>query len=164
MIYKEITTEMLKELERKMQSEKSLLGGQLGFESLQKALQENRAVCIAKGAEIIAFGALWPRENCIELGSLWVATNHRNQKLGSQTFNSLVGMVPVGSVFFLITHEPAVVHLATKHGMIEASAGNWTEVVPWSASCGPCDRLCENQKITCPFRAVSLECRMFLKK
>lgn len=164
MISKEATAGMLSKLEQGMRIEKSLLGGQLNLESLQKALQENRAVCIVQDGEIIAFGALWPRENSIELGSLWVAARHRNQKLGSQIFDSLVGMIPDDSAFFLITHEPAIVHLALKYGMVEASKGDWVEMIPWSASCGPCDRLGEDQKINCPFRAVSLECRMFSKK
>ena len=155
--------EKLAVLCRKMVTEEALLGGQLTPDYLQQAIQEGRAIFIEQNLEIIAFGALWARECSTELGSLWVATEHRGKKLASKVFGRLVGHVTNRPPLFLITHVPQVIHLAQKCGMCESNRENWTKIVPWSASCGPCDRFSEVDKVQCSFRAVEGECRLFYK-
>ena len=150
-------------LSERMRCEKALLGGQVMPESLQQALEEGRAEFVERGGGIIAFGALWTRESVVELGSLWVAQEHRGQKHSSAVFARLVTRAPVSLRLFLITHEPHVVHLALKHGLYETARESWVAAIPWSASCGPCDRLVEADKMHCPFRAVSDECRLFVR-
>ncbi|MFA6601569.1 MAG: GNAT family N-acetyltransferase [Candidatus Paceibacterota bacterium] len=150
-------------LSKKMKSEKALLGGQLEVASLWKALQEERAEFIIQDGEIIAFGALWPREHSIELGSMWVAAGHRGHGFGSIVFSHLIARSSINIRLFLITYSPLVTHLALKNGMREADRENWMRAIPWSASCEPCDRLPEADKPLCPFRAIERECRLFFK-
>ena len=69
----------LMKLSEKIMSENSLLRVRLGVESLEKAWQESRLVIKQdeQNGEIIACGALWHRKNSVELGSLWVDSEHR---------------------------------------------------------------------------------------
>ncbi len=150
-------------LSERMRHEGALLGGQLSAESLQQALQEERAESISQDGEIIAFGALWPRERSIELGSMWVATEHRGRGFGSTIFGRLIARAPKNTRLFLISHNALIVHLALKNSMQEANKENWANAVPWSASCGPCDRLTETEKSNCPFMCAEKECRLFFR-
>ncbi len=154
----------LEVLSEKMKSEKALLGDQLSPSSLQLALQEKRAELIIQEGEIVAFGALWQREQSLELGSMWVDFKYRGQGFGSLVFSRLVARVQTATRLFVITHNPLIIHLALKNDMHEASRADWMSAVPWSASCGPCDRLLEVDKISCPFRCVEKECRLFFRK
>ena len=150
-------------LSQRMRCEEALLGPQLTVESLQQALQEERVETIVHNGEIIAFGALWPREQSIELGSMWVATEHRGRGFGSTIFSRLVTRAHKNKRLFLISHNILIVHLALKKSMQEANKENWASMVPWSASCGPCDRLKETEKAKCPFMCVEKECRLFFR-
>ncbi len=150
-------------LSRKLKEEAALLGGQIEPSSLERALREGRGEYIEEDGLLVAFGALWPRLSALEVGSIWVDTEYRGRKLSSRVFQALLGRQREGIPLFLITHEPHVVHLALKHDMQEADAQSWSTIIPWSASCGPCDRLPDLQKPACHFRGVREECRLFYK-
>jgi GNAT superfamily N-acetyltransferase len=150
-------------LSERMKREPALLGEQLGATSLFNAVQEGRAWIKEGHGEIFAFGALWYRDRSIELGSLWVATEHRGKGRGSEVFDSLITRFPTRLPLFLITHHPKVVYLSLSRGMREACRDDWTTAIPWSASCGPCDQRADQDKADCPFRAVHSKCRLFFK-
>lgn len=150
-------------LSKKMKKEQALLGDRLEPELLHQAVKEGRAVFIEANSEIIAFAALWPAEQSMEMGSSWVDPEHRGKGFASELFERRLALVPANLPLFLLTRSPQVVHLAKKHGMLEASEKDWFKFIPWSASCGPCDRLPEAEKAHCPFRAVHTECRLFVR-
>ncbi len=150
-------------LSQQMKKEDALLGSQVEPDLLEHALEQGYAQIRERDGCIVSFGALWPREGALELGSLWVSSTWRGHKFGSDVFASLLAQATRDRPLFLITHVPHVVHLALKHNMEEASAMDWANVVPWSASCGLCDRLPDAQKPLCQFKAVPSECRLFFK-
>ncbi len=149
-------------LSNRMRNEEALLGGQLTPELLKKALDEGRATCIEEDGEIVAFGAHWDRGTSLELGSLWVATTHRGKRLGSFIFDTLVHKPRNEVPLFLITSAPQVIHLAARNGFKEATRESWDARIPFSASCGLCDRILEPARQQCPYRAMRDECQLFL--
>ncbi len=146
-----------------LQEEEVLLGERNTAGSLAQAYEDGRAELVEDDGDIIAFTALWytPVMGWYEMGSVWVHTDHRGRKLGTRVFNGALQRIPQDVQPFLITHNPRVVHLALQAGWQEATSETWT-LVPWSATCGPCDRWdTDEQKRVCPFRAVAHECRLF---
>lgn len=142
--------------------EKDLLGSRLTAETLEVLHSNGLGWVVEIDGKIVACTFLFetPAEGWKELGSVWVALEHRNKKLAAKTFRVCITHAEsVGLRAFLITKDPKVVHLSVSSGLVEATLATWKEV-PWGASCGPCDRLAESEKPACMLRATS-ECRLF---
>jgi predicted N-acetyltransferase YhbS len=137
----------------------------ISAEALRQAHQEGRAAIVelGEGGEIIAIGVLWQMKvpGWHELGSLWVAPEHRGKDHAADIYRRRLELLPKGHGCFIISHNPRVEALASKHGFTEATVDNWLTLAPWDITCGPCDRAVTN-KCNCPHRAVPGECRLFV--
>ncbi|MCB9798380.1 GNAT family N-acetyltransferase [Candidatus Nomurabacteria bacterium] len=150
------------DLANNLNSESDLLGGRLSADLLERKFLEGQAVLVSEGLVIVAFAALWetPDDRWFELGSVWVHPRARGRGLASEIFGKLLVLANDISAF-LLTHNDKVSHLAQKAGWRESSVDTW-DIVPWSASCGVCDRLATHQqRLHCPLRAVPEQCRLF---
>jgi N-acetylglutamate synthase-like GNAT family acetyltransferase len=143
-------------------AEKDLLLGRLTAEELQSLHVNGLGWIEEYDGEIVACTFLFatPAQGWYELGSVWVAPVLRGTGLGAVVFRGCAGLIKKkGHNAFLITKSDKVIHLAQATGFSEATTETW-RVVPWNASCGPCDRLKDEHKSACPFRATA-ECRLF---
>lgn len=134
-------------------------------ELLRANFEAKRAVMLELNGVIIGYAALWTTESpqWVELGSLWVAPEFRGWRLSSLLYEERLKLVPEGVGYMTVTHQPRAAHLALAHGgMHEATGTDWFRDVPEDISCGPCDRVPEREKKSCPFRAVERECRLFV--
>jgi hypothetical protein len=157
--------ETWQQLSADLQKESALLGERNNPDSLKRVYEEGKAALLTEGDRIIAFIAIWDTgvPGWLEFGSLWVAAEHRDKKLGSKMFGILDALYIGSDQVFIITHNPKVVHLALLLGYTELNAHTW-ETVPWNATCGPCDRyLTTEDKLRCPYKAVASECRLLYK-
>jgi GNAT superfamily N-acetyltransferase len=149
-------------LSKKILSEKSLVGGRLNPEALQKAWQEGRAVFIQDEElkEIVACGILWFRKNSVELGSIWVDPKHRKQGRGKDVFSSLVDLAPKNIRLFVVAYDQSVACLALKHGMLEADRKDWMSAAQ-CPDCSLCDRLPEADRSRCSLKFFKEGYRVF---
>ena len=144
-------------------NEKDLLLGRLTAEELESLCRQELGWIQERDGYIVACTFLFPTPayNWYELGSVWVEASFRGQGLAANVFRSCGASVRGHKrKCFLITKHPKVAHLATDVGFLEADLASWN-VVPWTASCGPCDRLPDSEKPNCPLRAVPAECRTY---
>lgn len=133
--------------------------------SLRLRYEMGLAVILELQGVIIGYAAIWDTESPEwgELGSLWVHPAYRGHGLAVILYKKRSELIPSGMRSMTITHDARAAHLALEYGnLIEATKETWGEV-PFALSCGPCDRVPEEQKDTCPFRAKETECRMFFK-
>lgn len=140
------------------------LADRISAQALFLAHQRGRAAVIEEGGELVAVGVLWetPHKDWFELGSLWVKPARRGSHLASSIYQRRLALVPEGKRCFVISHNPRVERLAIAHGFSEATRENWLALVPYEATCGPCDRKVED-KLTCPMRAQRAQCRLFVR-
>lgn len=145
-----------------LEEEPLILGTRISPEFLRERYEKGLAVKLEYNEEIIAFRVLWPAngDSCLEAGSFWIKPDWRGLRLGSKVMEETYHLIPADKNVFAITSNPKVVHLMQKHQWKEASAEDWSQVIPYEASCVPCDRLPEEEKPKCSFRATD-ECRMF---
>ena len=145
-----------------LEQEPMIFGGRISPEALKEIYGQGLAIKLEYNEEIIGFHALWPtdHDSCLEEGSIWIKPDWRNLRMGSKLMEEIYRLMPTEKKVFGITHNPKVVHLMKKHEWREASAEDWSDVIPFEASCGPCDRVTESEKLFCPLRATE-ECRMF---
>ena len=81
--------------------------GQLERERLDaERLEPEQFITIREGARIIACGRIKPYEQTYELGSVWVAEDHRGRALGAKITRELVRRFPQDEVY--ITTDAAV--------------------------------------------------------
>ncbi len=150
------------DLVRNLAKEQDLLGGRLLAETLKTLYSNGLGWVVEIDGKIVACTFLFEThaQGWYELGSVWVALQHRGKKLAAKTFRACITHAESTCLrAFLITKDPRIVHLSLSEGLVEATPETWKEV-PWGASCGPCDRLPESEKSTCPLRATA-ECRLF---
>lgn len=145
-----------------LEEEPLILSGRISPRNLRGCYEKGLALKLEYNEEIIAFQALWPADSdlCLELGSFWIREDWRGLRLGSKIMKETYHLIPEDKNVFVITHNPKVVHLMRKYHWKEASANDWFEVIPYNASCSPCDRVSEEEKSQCYLRATE-ECRMF---
>ena len=149
-------------LSKKMIGERSLFTGRLSAESLQKAWRGGRAAFIQDKElkEIIACGVLWFYENSVEIGSMWVDPNYRNNGYGKEVFCRLVAIAPANIRLFIIAHGPTIARLALDHGMQEADRKDWMSAA-LCPSCDLCKRLPELERSHCSLKFFKEGCRVF---
>ena len=151
-----------KKLAEFLQKEPLVLNTRTSASELKNLYDQGLAVKKEHRGEIIAFKALWPDGNgCLELGSAWVKPEWRGRKISSRLMEEISQCGPGDKILFSITHNPKIVHLLRKNNWKEVLAEEWEEVIPFSSSCGPCDRLPEDQKKLCPYKVDPEECLMF---
>jgi GNAT superfamily N-acetyltransferase len=155
-----------KELAEAIQSEETILGYRNTPENLLYLSENGLAVTKEVGDKIIVFGGLWTTADSavFEAGSFWVHPDHRGQKLSSWMFSELSLLIPRGAHAVAISHVPKVIHLLRKYSWEEALVPNWEAVIPFSVSCGPCDEVADDEKKTCPYKALAGHCQMFFKE
>ncbi|MFA6383218.1 MAG: GNAT family N-acetyltransferase [Parcubacteria group bacterium] len=147
-----------------LQGEESIMGYRNSSDRLKTQYENDLAAIIedARG-NIIAFSTLWETESpdWLELGSIWTHPDYRGRGLASRVFEACVRKYKQKNLkVFTITHNSRIVHLLKKYGWQERGTLTWDKV-PFSVTCGPCDRIHENFKGTCVFKAVTSECRLF---
>jgi N-acetylglutamate synthase-like GNAT family acetyltransferase len=142
-----------------------LLSSRLDPLELINSFRNQTASIIEDETGIQAFCASWETDvkNWSEIGTLWVNPEQRGKGYGKKVFSSLMSSTPPSKKYFLITHNPSVVHLSQMYGFKEGDKDSWLEV-PFTASCEPCDRVDNCQKLNCKMRADVEECRMFYFK
>ena len=122
-------------LGKNMQMEIALRNDRARAHILHSIWQEGNAETIEEENTIVAFGALWPMDEYdiwFEIGSIWVTERSRGHKFSSQIFSQLIARMPARGHAFLVTHQPAIVHLAEKHGMHEQTdIAAWLAKPPW---------------------------------
>lgn len=156
-------------LVKKLRQEDALLGGRITSQGLKQQYQKGRAFIVVREDAIVAFSALWssPVSGWLELGTAWCNSAYRNQGLGGVVIRNQFAKAKElklneGIRSFLMTHNPAVIHLAHEAGWKEVSKENW-HVVPWDATCGLYDEWnTEDTKRNCPCRVVRSKCRLFI--
>jgi hypothetical protein len=161
-----VSGEKWEKLAEALQMEAAIMGYRNTGENLKKLYLQGLAVIKQdESGNIVTFGGLWPtpEANCLEAGSFWVQPLHRDKKYSSWMFRELSKIIPISHLAMCITHVEKVAHLLIKSGWQEAMRYDWQEVVPFAASCGPCDVVTDEEKITCPFMATKKDCRMFYK-
>lgn len=149
-----------------LKNEPMILGNRITGKSLHNCFLEGMAIKKEKNGKIIAFGALWPTndKNFLEVGSFWVNPFWRGQKLCTKILNR-ISVIPIkDKTVFVISHNKKIVHLLRNNNWQEVSAENWTDLIPFVASCGPCDEFSENEKRNCPNMAKEGKCLMFILK
>lgn len=151
------------QLAQDLQSEPTLLGVRNEPAFLERMCQEGYAVVVERNDCIIACCFLWEttEEAWRELGSVWVHPDYRGQGFGSDVFSKALAL-RAAQHQFLITSHPKIVHLAIEAGWTQALADTW-EQVPLEHSCGPCNKLPDEHKASCPDRAGQ-NCTMFYLK
>ena len=105
---------------------------------------------------VTAFAALWPtyRKDFYEFGTLWVHRDYRNKGISTTIFDRTMSCARKGSLLFLITKSPKVVH--------EAKKRKWDEVLYWQSSsnwqkaCVPLGISSKESK-----RSFTADCRLF---
>lgn len=142
--------------------EPDLLGERITAENLRALYEKGHAVVHVEDGEIIGYAALWetPHPKWLEVGSVWVHQNHRDKKIASLLFKECVARGGNGWSILVVTHNPKVIHLAQQVGFMEATCTTWFDL-PWEVTCGPCDRLKDDEKPMCPFRAKRGKCALF---
>ncbi|MFA5961295.1 MAG: hypothetical protein WC848_01260 [Parcubacteria group bacterium] len=161
-----VSIESWEKLAKALQKEATIMGYRNTAKNLSDLYLEDLAVIKQNRiGDIITFGGLWSttEEKCLEAGSFWVHPEYRNKKHSSWMFQRLSEKIPTGYLAMCITHVDKVAHLVIKSGWSESSKENWHSAVPFAASCGPCDVVADNEKMTCPHMATKSLCRMFYK-
>ncbi len=80
--------------------------GQLERERLDaERLEPEQFITIREGARIIACGRIKPYEQTYELGSVWVAEDHRGRALGAKITRELVRRFPQDEVYITTDAE-----------------------------------------------------------
>lgn len=151
------------DLAEELKKEPMILGTRITGESLKQVYDAGLAIKKEHQGEIIAFRGLWHAngDGCMEMGSFWIKPEWRGYKLGSRIMEEIYSIFPSGKTIFVITRNPKVIHLLRKNGWQEAGVNDWEEVVPFEASCGPCDQVPEEEKKNCPYKAQEGKCVMF---
>lgn len=152
-------------LSQRMQEERgAFLGVRISAESSHAIYERDLAACIERPAgTIVAFAAIWetPDPTWFELGSFWVAPEHRGSGIAREVYGERLRLIPKGARCLIITGNPKAAHLALMHGFSEVSAEQWFDQVPKQLSCGPCDRIPDADKPTCRLRGTA-KCRMLV--
>ena len=144
----------------RLKHEADLLSSRLDARALAQRFQDGWGNIVNDGTDIVACAFLWPTpdDKWHELGSIWTSPHRRGNNLGARVFRACSAIARNRKQnTFLITKHPRIEHLAMSEGWQRATRETWI-TVPWSASCGPCDRVLD--KMRCPMRAT-LDCRMF---
>lgn len=155
------------QLAKSLNTEASILSARNTAENLRQLVANNLAITTELKKEIIAFGAIWPTEEShfYEFGSGWVSKRHRNQGLYSIIFSERMKiidkLIATNNTVFSLTKNRKVIHELIKFNWCEVVSNQWDLVIPFSLSCGPCDRLNGTPKADCPFRCSRAECSMF---
>ena len=134
--------------------------------ALQEAHETGMGVTIEESGHIVACGFLWPTDEpgVLELGTLWVHPKHRGQGLSSKVFAQRLTLpAAANKKLFIVSHEPIVAHHTHAHGFTEATGHTWSSLLNVHHTCGPCDRVSNEQKPNCPLKAVRTECRLFVR-
>jgi predicted GNAT family N-acyltransferase len=117
---KTLSTEQLQALIGQLQTESALLTERLSVEDLQKLIKQNQLTAILdKDQNIIATAMLWEapnQPNWYEMGTVWVSTEHRGQKLGHIVFEDITNKIPQGSSAFLLTTSDRIISSAKTFG------------------------------------------------
>ena len=153
------------DLSRRLQAEPMIMGERNTPKNLQNLYLQNRAIAQFDGQKgIIAFVALWPTRVAAihEFGSIWVDSERRGHKLGSWLMDKVIALAQPVDVIFLITKNPAVIHLVEKHGWMEAGVSDWDRIIPLRLSCGPCDY--PEKSKPCAKQAKRGECSLFIRR
>ena len=151
------------ELARQMRKEPLILDLRISGLDLKKIYDQGMAVIKEFEGEIIAFRGLWPARGngCLEMGGFWIKPEWRGRKLGSRIMGEIYALFPENKTVFVVTRNPKVIHLLRKHKWQEAGRRDWDAVIPFQASCGPCNQCPENEKQDCPLRAKQDGCKLF---
>lgn len=154
------------ELARELRKEPMILGYRVTGGDLKNVYDAGLAIKKELHGEIIAFRGLWhiKGNDCVEMRSFWVKPEYRGQRLGSAIMDEIYSLFPPGKTIFVVTQNPKVIHLLQRHKWQEATIADWEEIVPWKASCGPCDQVSEENKKDCPYKAREGGCMMFYYK
>lgn len=147
-------------LERKMAVEPSIMGSRTTAENLERVYRAGRAVLLWDDGGPVGFVAAWdtPTDD-LEIGAAWVDPVRRGRGLGNQLVEEMVALVSrTEERAFAITTNPRSVAAAIRAGM--QFHDDWTDPIPWKATCGPCDFVSDLEKPTCPKRNTS--CRLLL--
>lgn len=154
-----------KQLSVKLREEPDLLEEHIVPQILFNSWKNGRAVIKKAEDKIIAYVSLWETNHSkwFELGTLWVDRRYRERRISSEIFFECLNIQSNGSGIFIITHNPKVIHLANRFGFCEATIETWSHL-PWSVTCAPCDRIPENEKESCPFRAIKGKCSLYFTR
>lgn len=148
-------------LERAMSVEPSIMGARATAANLERVYRDGRALLLWKDGTAIGFIAAWDApDTCLEIGAAWIDARHRGLGLGNRLVAEIVATVRSlpGVRALAITTNPRFVAAARHAGM--RLHEDWSDPIPWTATCGPCDAVAETDKPSCPKRNAT--CRLLL--
>ena len=124
-------------------------------ENLKSLYERHLAVVLVQAGEPIGFIAAWPvEEGYLEIGSVWVAPDHRGRGLSHTIYEAATTLLADnGHIAFQVTTNPLAVRSGEMVGLHRVE--DWTSPVPWRLTCVPCEFVDPEHQSTCPHRNVT---------
>ena len=127
-------------LSSRMAAEPSIMTSRATSKGMQRVFEDGYAVLLWNGDQPAGFIAAWETtEGYREIGTAWVAPNLRGHGHSIMLVAEIVRLIhPNGhSRTFAISTNQKFVGAARHNGMRMHT--DWTNPIPWSATCGTCD-------------------------